>query len=215
MGGLVSTRVTPFCDTSSPSAAQEKRGEEVVDEDRYVDPDDESNLFAGTVYEADDADADAVWESVEERMDGRRRARREAAEAAELARERILNPKLDTKFADLKRGLSSVTDTEWENIPEVGDLTRKRRKANLRLDDYRAGRTYAQSDSVLAGAFAQNQLATELDPTQPENGGTETPAIQGTETDLVGIGQARDRVLSLSLDRVSDVEYGLQGVMRG
>ena len=181
----------------------EKRGEEVPDEDRYVDPDDESNLFAGTVYEADDAEADAIWDAVEDRMDQRRKARREAAEAAELARERALNPKLDTKFADLKRGLSSVTDTEWENLPEVGDLTRKRRKQNLRLAENQSGKSYAVSDTILAGAVAQNQMVNELDAQQQENGGFETPAVQGTETDLVGIGQARDRVLSLSLDRVS------------
>jgi hypothetical protein len=56
--------------------AQAKRGEEVIDPERFQDPDDERNLFAGTVYEADDEEADRIWDSVEERMDARRRARR-------------------------------------------------------------------------------------------------------------------------------------------
>jgi len=32
-------------------------------------------------------------------------------------------PKIQQQFADLKRGLSVVTDQEWESIPEVGNLT--------------------------------------------------------------------------------------------
>lgn len=53
-----------------------KRGEEIPDPEAYQDPDDERNLFAGTVYEADDEEADRIWDSVDARMDARRRARR-------------------------------------------------------------------------------------------------------------------------------------------
>ena len=184
------------------SEAKAKRGEE--EEEAFGDPDDESNLFAGTVYEADDAEADAIWDSVESHMEGRRKARREAIEAEELAKERATNVKLDVKFADLKRGLSDVTDNEWENLPEVGDLTRRRRKANLRMAENGNGKTYAVSDTILAGAVSQNATVNELDEKQMSGEGFDTPAlIQGTETDLVGIGQARDRVLSLQLDQAS------------
>jgi pre-mRNA-processing factor 6 len=183
------------------SEAKAKRGED--DEEQFGDPDDESNLFAGTVYEADDAEADAIWESVESHMEGRRRARREAVEAAEIAKDRASNQKLDAKFADLKRGLSDVTDNEWENLPEVGDLTRRKRKANLRMQENGNGKSYNVSDTILAGAVAQNQTVNELDDSQMSGAGFETPAMQGTETDLVGIGQARDRVLSLQLDQAS------------
>lgn len=41
------------------AAAQAARGEEIVDNpDQYADPDDEKNIFAGTVYEQDDEEAD-------------------------------------------------------------------------------------------------------------------------------------------------------------
>lgn len=40
------------------------------------DPEDDTNLFAGTTYEADDEEADRIWESVDNTMDERRRARR-------------------------------------------------------------------------------------------------------------------------------------------
>jgi pre-mRNA-processing factor 6 len=56
--------------------AMAKRGEDVPDPDAMQDPDDERNLFAGTVYEADDEEADRIWESVEDRMDARRKSRR-------------------------------------------------------------------------------------------------------------------------------------------
>lgn len=57
--------------------AQARRGEEEIpDPDAFQDPDDERNLFAGTVYEADDEEADKVWDSVDTRMDARRKARR-------------------------------------------------------------------------------------------------------------------------------------------
>lgn len=189
---------------SGPAAAPAKEaGEETENaEEQFGDPDDETNLFAGTVYEADDAEADDIWDSVEARMEGRRKARREAIEAEQTAKERALNPKLDARFADLKRGLTAVSDAEWESLPEVGDLTRKRRKANLRLAENGSGKSYAVSDTILAGNAASNQVMGELDQKQME-GGFDTPAIQGTETDLVGIGQARDRVLSLQLDQLS------------
>lgn len=183
--------------------AKAKRGED-DEEEKFGDPDDESNLFAGTVYEADDAEADSIWDSVDARMEGRRKARREAMEAEELARERATTQKLDAKFADLKRGLSDVTDNEWENLPEVGDLTRRKRKANHRMQENGNQKSYAVSDSILAGAAAANQTVNELDESQMSGQGFETPALNGgTETDLVGIGQARDRVLSLQLDQAS------------
>jgi len=60
-----------------PSEAQERRGEEVaVDPDQFQDPDNEYGLFAGTTYEQDDEEADKIYDSVDEAMDSRRKARR-------------------------------------------------------------------------------------------------------------------------------------------
>ncbi|EIW70840.1 hypothetical protein TREMEDRAFT_61351 [Tremella mesenterica DSM 1558] len=183
--------------------AQAKRGEEIPDPDAIQDPDDERNLFAGTVYEADDEEADKIWDSVDERMDARRKARRDAAEATAAEKERAKNPKLQTQFADLKRSMSTLKDSDWNAIPEAGNLTGKRRKHNLRLEENQNGKSYAVSDTVLADAAARNVVLGELDPMQQENGGFDTPATDGTMTDFVSIGNARDRVLSLRLDQAS------------
>lgn len=125
---------------------------------------------------------------------------REAREAQELAEYRAERPKLQTQFADLKRGLGAVTDMEWENLPEVGNLTGKKRKR-----DPREGRVFAVSDSILIADRDRGQLVNSLDERQQQNGGFETPAEggDGALTNLVAIGQARDNLLSLKLDQVS------------
>jgi len=71
---------------------------------------------------------------------------------------RAERPKIQQQFADLKRGLSSVTDEEWENIPEVGNLTRKKRR--------REERTYVVPDSVLVGDRSKTEFENALDPRQ-------------------------------------------------
>lgn len=65
------------------AAAKAKRGEteddgpgEEEDPDRYQDPENETGLFAGTVYERDDEEADRIWEGVDAQMDERRRKQR-------------------------------------------------------------------------------------------------------------------------------------------
>lgn len=57
--------------------AQARRGEEAeVDPEQFQDPDNEYGLFAGTTYEADDEEADRIYDLVDQNMDARRRARR-------------------------------------------------------------------------------------------------------------------------------------------
>ncbi|KAJ7283920.1 PRP1 splicing factor, N-terminal-domain-containing protein [Mycena rebaudengoi] len=176
--------------------AQARRGEEAeVDPEQFQDPDNEYGLFAGTTYEQDDEEADNIYQKVDEAMDARRRARREAQEQIELAKHRAERPKIQQQFADLKRGLSAVTDEEWENIPEVGNLTRKKRR--------REERSFAVPDSVLVGDRSKGEYENSLDDRQQQNGGFETPAESGTLTNFVEIGQARDKILSLKLDQIS------------
>ena len=80
---------------------------------------------------------------------------REQREEEELAKHRAERPKIQQQFADLKRGLSAVTDEEWESIPEVGNLTRKKRK--------RDERSFVVPDSVIVGDTARGQYENSLD----------------------------------------------------
>ena len=203
--------------------AQARRGEEPdVDPDQFQDPDNEYGLFAGTTYEQDDEEADKIYETVDRNMDSRRRTRRcvcfsgsfmpprscladlpwfidrEARENAALAQHRAERPKIQQQFADLKRGLSVVTDQEWENIPEVGNLTRKKRR--------KEERSFVVPDSIIVGDRSKTEYENSLD-TRRE------PAADGTMTNFVEIGQARDKILSLKLDQASTIPrnkfYGL------
>jgi len=185
-----------------------------MDSEAFQDPDNEMGLFAGTVYEADDEEADKIYESVDLAMDQRRKARRlvdlrslisilfnfvdtcrEAREVEEAKALRAQRPKIQTQFADLKRALSVVTDEQWENIPEVGNLTKRRKVRDF-------GKTYAVPDSVIVGDRERGALENSLDDKQQEYGGFESPADAGGLTDIVSMGHARDKVLSLKLDQV-------------
>ena len=54
------------------------------DEDAERDPETETALFAGVPYEADDEEADRIYEAIDAKMQERRKARREAREAEEM-----------------------------------------------------------------------------------------------------------------------------------
>ncbi|KAJ3054561.1 hypothetical protein HK097_001445 [Rhizophlyctis rosea] len=192
-------------------AAAEGRGGKPADDDddeqQYQDPDNEVGLFKSAPYEADDEEADRIYEEVDAKMDERRKVRREAREKEELERYRKERPKIQQQFADLKRGLAAVSADEWAAIPEVGDMVRRNRKKAKLQDKYTA-----VPDSVLLSASQQTGFDTSLDARQQLLGGIATPAASpstdGTMTDFVQFGQARDKVLGLKLDQISDSVTG-------
>lgn len=53
-----------------------------------------------------------------------------------------------------------MTDEEWDSIPEVGNLTRKKRR--------KEERSYALPDSVLVGDRSKNEYENSLDARQQE-----------------------------------------------
>ncbi|KZP19904.1 hypothetical protein FIBSPDRAFT_892297 [Athelia psychrophila] len=181
--------------------AQNKRGEEAeVDPEQHQDPDNEVGLSAGTTCEQDDEEADKIYGMVDKSMDVRRRQRRrvsslpgsEAREKVEMDRHRAERPKIQQQFADLKRGLSAVTDEEWESIPVVGNLTRKKRG--------RDERSFVVPDSVLVGDRGKVEYEHALDARQQEAGGFET------ETNYLEIGQAGKKILALKLDQLTSLK---------
>ncbi|KAI0881712.1 pre-mRNA splicing factor [Annulohypoxylon maeteangense] len=180
-------------------AAPAKKDEEDDNDERYQDPDNEVGLFAGGVYDKDDDEADRIYREIDEKMDKRRRARREAREKAEQEEYERKNPKIQQQFADLKRGLESVTEEEWAALPEVGDLTGK----NRRSKQARQQRFYAVPDSVLAAAGSAGELGSTVmdDGGASSTGGSSNQ--DGTMTNFAKIGQARDKVLQVRLDQAS------------
>lgn len=103
------------------------------------------SLFSKDPYDKDDAEADAIYEAIDKRMDEKRKEYREKRLREELEKYRQERPKIQQQFSDLKRdliqvpktiqwrfctlrtGLSSfqVSEDEWRHIPEVGDARNK------------------------------------------------------------------------------------------
>ncbi|RWA10819.1 hypothetical protein EKO27_g4277 [Xylaria grammica] len=134
---------------------------------------------------------------------------REAREQAERDEYERKNPKISQQFADLKRGLESITEDEWAALPEVGDLTGR----NKRARQARHQRFYAVPDSVLAAASSAGELGATVadDGAVSANTGTSTNGTDGTVTDFAKIGQARDKVLQVRLDQASQNGAGTSG----
>ncbi|CZT12361.1 probable pre-mRNA splicing factor prp1 [Rhynchosporium agropyri] len=117
---------------------------------------------------------------------------REAREKAEQEEYERNNPKIQQQFADLKRALTTVSDEDWANLPEVGDLTGKNRRTKQALRQ----KFYAVPDSVIAGARDSSEMGTTVADDGP-SGDNES----GTMTNFADIGAARDKVLQVRLDQ--------------
>lgn len=191
-------------------------GNKVADEDKDGNKEDlgDSNyseffgyggsLFGDTPYEQDDKEADLIWEAVDDRMDGRRKERREARERDELRKYRSKLPTLHSQFADIKRDLQDLSKDDWLNIPDANDISHKKRKTETVKD-----RFMPAPDSLLAQAQAEQQTHTELDTRQQAMGGLSSVAgTASTMTDLNKVGEGRNTYLQLKLDRVSDSVSG-------
>ncbi|KAI9593347.1 PRP1 splicing factor, N-terminal-domain-containing protein [Syncephalis fuscata] len=197
----------PPSEAAMAAAAAQMQQDKETEPDQYQDPDNEVGLFSSIPYEEDDEEADRIYDEVDKTMDERRRVRREAREKEELLRYRKERPKIQQQFADLKRGLADVTDDEWANLPEVGDLVGKNRRARAnRMGD----RFTPLPDSVLLRAKESSQMTTMLDESEQKygNSGLATPMDSGTMTDFIEIGQARDKMLGMKLDQASDSVTG-------
>ena len=69
-----------------------------------------------STYDDDDAEADEIWASIDERMDSRRKEARERKEKEAMEKFRSENPNVVETFRDLKRDLKDVSYAEWDAI---------------------------------------------------------------------------------------------------
>ena len=113
---------------------------------------------------------------------------REAREKAEREEYERNNPKIQLQFAELKRGLEKVTEEEWANLPEVGDMTGRTKRA--REQRQATQRFYAVPDSVISGAAQAGQYETSI---SADSG-------DGTMTNFASIGAAQKSALQVRLD---------------
>lgn len=182
-------------------------------------------LFRDTPYEEDDAQADRIYEAIDERMDSRRKRAREEKMLETIKKYRDERPKISDQFADLKRELQDVSKDDWEAIPEVGDHS-------LRLKQKRHADSFTPVPDTLIEGFRngiEGGTVANLDLNQQMFGGAETPmggsrtpmggwktpmlggstSVAGTASSLTsGLAAARGTVLGLKLDKMSDSVTG-------
>ncbi|KAH0915331.1 hypothetical protein HID58_029777, partial [Brassica napus] len=88
----------------------------------------DAGLFADSVYDEEDKEADAIWEAIDKRMDSRRKDVKEAKIKDEIENYRASYPKICEQFSDLKRKLDNVSAEEWDSIPETANYSRQKKK---------------------------------------------------------------------------------------
>ena len=152
------------------------------------------SITQSTPYDDDDVEADRIYEAIDERMDSRHKRRREVQMLENLKKNKTDRPKIADQFADLKRDLATVTSTEWDAIPEVGDHSldhkqRQRKEVFTPLPDH-----------ILHGAA--QQIGSD------KNANIEQGHAGGEASSMTGMAEARGTVLSLKLDKMSDSVSG-------
>lgn len=176
-------------------------------------------LFSDAPYDADDAEADRVYASVDARMDQRNKRRREAREDEVRRQQRLTQSRIGDAFVDVKRELAAVSEAEWEAIPDIGDRSLRYKQA--RKDD----KYTPVPDSVMTGGLglsstvsATGGMSASIDPSAAVGGagagagagssGSSSVAPGGGAAsglaDIKGFSEARGQMLSLRLDRLSD-----------
>eukprot|EP01060_Flectonema_neradi_P015352 TRINITY_DN21990_c0_g1_i1.p1 TRINITY_DN21990_c0_g1~~TRINITY_DN21990_c0_g1_i1.p1 ORF type:complete len:927 (+),score=227.63 TRINITY_DN21990_c0_g1_i1:30-2783(+) len=127
----------PSTDGHGSLRTESMTASDVVDNDKgdYSDTNfDKWGGFSQKLFgegDADDEEADRIYEAHFRHMDGRRKDRREKAEKERIEKYNRENPNYSKQLADLKRGLSTVTDEEWEGIPDIGNYSIKRHKQDI------------------------------------------------------------------------------------
>ena len=165
------------------------------------------SLFSKDPYDKDDEEADAIYESVDKRMDEKRKEYREAKLKKDLEKFRQERPKIQQQFTDLKRDLAAVTEEQWLKIPEVGD-SRNKKQRNPRYE-----KLTPVPDSIIAhkASLVTNETVS-IDPRTglktPFSSGTGTGLITPGDLDLRKIGQARNTLMDIKLNQVSDSVSG-------
>lgn len=193
-------------DAMKASSSSKQEGEDEPDDDgRFQDPDNEEGLFSSTAnLNAEDEEADSIYQKVDLRMEERRKKQREAREK-EVQESAKDTPKVSERFLDLKRALTTITDDQWENLPEVGDLTRKyKRQRKLQQQQKRF---YNVPDSLLESAQNQGTVESSIDPTA-------NSTIDGGMTDFRSISSARDKMLGMKLDQASETSMSSSSITR-
>ena len=153
-------------------------------------------LFATAAYDAEDAEADRIYEGVEKRMEERAKRKRSEKEEEEARAARRGESRIADQFGDLKQKLASVTSAEWEAIPDIGDPSLRGKKRALDKATPVPDSLLLASVGLSAGGGGGGGGG--------GSGAAAASAAADAAPDIRGLSAARGHMLSLRLGRVSD-----------
>ncbi|CAG0916495.1 unnamed protein product [Notodromas monacha] len=202
-------------DRHAPPPKKKKNDEEEEEEEDLNDANyDEFAGYGGSLcskdpYDKDDEEADRIYFEIDKRMDEKRKDYREKKLREELEKYRQERPKIQQMFSDIKRDMAEISQDDWLSIPDVGDA-RNRKQRNPRAEKFTP-----LPDSVLARNVAMaSGSATSIDPSSglasavPSTAGGAGMLTPSGDLDLRKIGQARNTLMDIKLNQVSDSVSG-------
>lgn len=127
------------------------------DEDNFEDVV-EDGLLGDSLLNKEDEEADEIYQEIDNRLKNRNKRRISPEEDIDDG-DNIT--KISNQFVDLKKNLLNITEEQWANLPEVGDLT-KRNKRQRKLEQEQK-RSYAAPDSLIAGIGSVGNVDSTVD----------------------------------------------------
>ncbi|EDO17590.1 hypothetical protein Kpol_1061p12 [Vanderwaltozyma polyspora DSM 70294] len=116
----------------------------------------------------EDLEAEKIFGDIDSKLAKRSRAwnkKNEASNNHNNDNNNVINvinsTKISGNFNDLKQSLSNVTDDQWLNIPEAGDITKRNKRQ--RLEDQLLRKSYAAPDTLLSNQLNLSKLTEERD----------------------------------------------------
>ncbi|CAN6668912.1 pre-mRNA-splicing factor 6 [Trichomonascus vanleenenianus] len=152
--------------------------DDTAEDERFRDAENEEGLLFTTANpDAEDEEADAIYDKIDQRMQERRKRQREEREREE--REEARRSDLGNQFAEFKSELSKVSWDEWDSLPEAGDMTRKNKRRRREARDELL--TSAVPDSLIASRQSGGGGIDRSIDVQPEGATTDFRAISATK----------------------------------
>lgn len=159
------------------------RGVAVVSKEEEEDENDGNGKLEGVIdngilsesrRDDEDEEADRIYEEIEKKIIARK------------SQSKVKTPPAPTEtnnnkpqFSDLKRQLANLTEDDWLNLPEPGDMTRRNKR--MRLLEQQQQRMYSAPDTLIAGTNS---------------------ALSNGSTNFKSLSESRDKFLSLQLDNL-------------
>ncbi|GMT32217.1 hypothetical protein PFISCL1PPCAC_23514, partial [Pristionchus fissidentatus] len=220
-------------ETGSGPPAKKARDDDEKEEELNENDYDEfagysGSLFSKDPYDEEDEEADKIYNTVDDRIDERRKDHREKKYKEAIEKYRKERPKIQQEFSDLKRQLSNVSEDEWAAIPEVGDA-RNKAKRNARTEKFTPmtdsmlamATSYGDTGSSIDGRVQSGMMST-IGGMQSTMGGMMSTlgtvgagwqsgiksGAASSDLDLIKIGQARNKIMDIKLNQVSDSVTG-------